>query len=240
MGIERGEAFVLRIRDFAESDLIVTLFTEDWGKRTAIAKGARRVKSRLGGVFDLLNRVEVVFYAKAQLDLVSQGAVISDYPHLKGSLDTVLAALSVGKLLDRLLPLHQQEPAAYTILARMLAQLESGAPHGEQTTIAAMLKLFAVLGHRPQLTACTRCGSRHGPFRFVPARGGVVCLKCGERGIDISRGFALSLNALLDSPLSRAGIVRLGEGELSQAHELIDSYLRELTGPNSGAVPTRE
>jgi len=230
VGIERGEAFVLRIRDFAESDLIVTLFTEEWGKRTAIAKGARGGKSRLGGVFDLLNHVEVVFYAKAQLDLVSQGALISGYPRLKASLNTVLTALAVSKLLDRLLPLHQREPAAYTILVRMLTLLESGTPCGEQTTIAAMLKLFAVLGHRPQLTACTRCGGTRGPFRFVPAMGGIVCAKCGDGGIDINRGLALSLNALIDSPLSRAGIVRLEKDDFSHAHKLVDSYLRELTG----------
>ena len=211
MGIERGEAFVLRVRDFGESDLIVTLFTEDWGKRTAIAKGARRFKSRLGGVFDLLNRVEVVFYAKAQLDLISQGALISGYPHLKGSLETVLTALAASKLLDRLLPPHQQEPAAYTILARLLALLEEGVPQGEQTAVAGMLKLFAVLGHRPHLTACVRCGSVHGPFRFVPAR-------------------ALSLNALIDRPLSRAGIVRLAADDLSLTRKLVDAYLRELVG----------
>lgn len=236
MGIERGEAFVLRVRDFAESDLIVTLFTEEWGKRTAIAKGARRFKSRLGGVFDLLNRVEVVFYAKAQLDLISQGALISEYPCLKGSIDTALKALSVGKLLDRLLPVHQQERAPYTLFVQFLDLLEEGTPRVEQTSVAAMLKIVSVLGHRPQFTACVRCGSTHGPFRFVPARGGVVCTKCEGGGIDISRGLALSLNALIDRPLSRAGIVRMTGEDLVLARRLVDSYLKELVGtPRSGA-----
>ncbi len=230
MGIERGEAFVLRVRDFAESDLIVTLFFEEWGKRTAIAKGARRFKSRLGGVFDLLNQVEVVFYAKAQLDLISQGALISEYPRLKGSMDTALRALSVGKLLDRLLPSHQREQAPYTIFVQFLDLLEEGTPRWEQTAVAAMLKIVSVLGHRPQFTACVRCGSTRGPFHFVPARGGVVCTKCEQRGSDISRGLALSLNALIDRPLTRAGIVRMTKEDLSLARELVDLYVRELIG----------
>lgn len=228
MGIERGEAFVLRVRDFAESDLIVTLFTQEWGKRSAIAKGARKFKSRLGGVFDLLNRVEVVFYAKEKLDLISQGALVCEYPRLKGSLDTVLRALSVGKLLDRLLPVHQQEQAPYILFTQFLDLLEEGTPHVEQTSVAAMLKIVSVLGHRPQFTACVRCGSTHGPFRFVPARGGVVCTKCEGGGIDISRGLALSLNALIDRPLKRAGIVRITGEDLTIARLVIDSYLRQL------------
>ncbi|MCD6495145.1 DNA repair protein RecO [Candidatus Bipolaricaulota bacterium] len=233
MGIERGEAFVLRVRDFAESDLIVTLFTTEWGKRTAIAKGARRFKSRLGGVFDLLNHVEVVFYAKAQLDLISQGALISGYPRLKGSIDTVLAALSVGKLLDRLLPAHQREQAPYMIFEQLLDLLEERVPQWEQTNLAAMLKIVSVLGHRPQFTACVHCGSTRGPFRFVPTRGGIVCTKCEGEGINLSRGLALSLNALIDRPLPRAGIVRMKKEDLSLAHELVDLYLRELAGTTS-------
>ena len=230
MGIKRGEGFVLRVYDFAESDLIVTLFTEEWGKRTAIAKGARRFKSRLGGVFDLLNRVEVVFYAKAKLDLISQGALVREYSHTKGSLDTAMIALSVGKLLDRLLPPHQREQAPYTIFAQFLDLLEEGIPRWEQTAVAAMLKIVSVLGHRPQFTACVRCGSTHGPFRFVPSRGGIVCAKCEQRGIDISKGLALSLNALVDRPLSRAGIVRMTKKDLALSRELIDVYVKELVG----------
>jgi len=236
MGIERGEGFVLRVRDFAESDVIVTLFTEQWGKRTGIAKGARRFKSRLGGVFDLLNRVEVVFYAKAQLDLISQGALISGYPRLKSSLNTVVSALSVGKLLERLLPLHQREDAPYALFAEYLGRMEEGTSPAEQMAVAAMLKIVAVLGHRPQFTACVRCGSTSGPFVFVPERGGVMCTRCKQRGIDISRGLALSLNALIDRPLSRAGIIHLKPDEIALARDMLDAYVRELVGAPHGMM----
>lgn len=230
MAIERGQAYVLRIRDFAESDVIVTLFTKDWGRRTAIAKRARRLNSRMGGVFDLLNLVEVVFYAKEQLDLISQGDLISGYPLLKNSLKSTLTALDSCKLLDQLVPLHQQEPAAYTIFAQLLALLEAGQQPPEQTGIAAQLKLLSVLGHRPQLTACVRCGRTLGPFRFMPARGGIVCDKCAKEGLSISRGLGLSLNTLIDNPLERAGIVRLKDQDLTRAHQMINLYRAHITG----------
>ena len=97
MALLQGEGFVLKIRDFAEADLLVTLFTNQWGKRNAIAKGAKRLNSRLGGVFDLLNYVEFVFYEKPRLDLVSQGALRHGYPELKSELDRVTVALRVGQ-----------------------------------------------------------------------------------------------------------------------------------------------
>jgi DNA repair protein RecO (recombination protein O) len=183
----------------------------------------------MGGVFDLLNQVEIVFYAKEQLELISQGDLIASYPHLKSSLQLTLTALNSCKLLDQLLPLHQQEPAAYTIFAQLLVLLEAGQPP-EQTGLAAELKLLSVLGHRPQLSACVRCGSTHGTFRFAPAVGGVLCEKCAKEGLSVNRGLGLSLNTLIDNPLERAGIVRLKDHDVQLAHQLIDLYIEHITG----------
>ncbi|MBU0502515.1 MAG: recombination protein O N-terminal domain-containing protein, partial [Candidatus Margulisbacteria bacterium] len=42
-------AISIKTAPFAEADKLVTLFTERYGKVKAIAKGARRIPSRLGG-----------------------------------------------------------------------------------------------------------------------------------------------------------------------------------------------
>lgn len=233
MGLVRGRGYVLRIRDFAEADLIVTLFTEQWGKRAAIAKGARRFNSRLGGVFDLLNRVEVVFYEKPRLDLVSQGDLLDGFPRLKSDLARLTAALATGRLLDRLLPLHQREERIYPLFSRFLDLLEEGEVPTEQLHLATTLKLLSSLGHRPQLKGCTRCGTRSGPFFFVYAAGGILCRTCSpETGIPITRGLALSLHSLSSRPLERTGVVRLSPEDIRKAHVLLNGYIDYLaTGP---------
>jgi len=224
---------VLRIRDFAESDLIVTLFTEQWGKRTAIAKRARRLDSRLGAVFDLLNRVEIVFYPKARLDLVSQGSLLQGFPHLKGDLNVVVAALLVGRLLDRLLPFHQPEERVYSLFGRFLDLLEAGDHSVDRLRLSVTLKMLAFLGHRPRLTSCVRCGSESGPFLFASECGGVLCRTCARReGIKISRGLALSLDAFLRLPLERVNVTHLCPEDIRVAVKIIDGYVDHLaSGP---------
>ncbi len=234
MGLLRADGFVLRIRDFAESDLIVTLFTEQWGKRTAIAKRARRLNSRLGGVFDLLNRVEVVFYPKSRLDLVSQGALLQGFPHLKGDLNVVAAALSVGRLLDRLLPFHQPEERVYSLFGRFLDLLEAGDHSVDRLRLSVTLKLLAFLGHRPRLAGCVRCGSESGPFLFASECGGVLCRACTRReeGIKISRSLALSLDAFLRLPLERVNVIHLCPEDIRVAVKVVDGYVDHLaSGP---------
>ncbi len=228
MGLLRGDGIVLRIRDFAESDLIVSLFTERWGKRTAIAKGARRHDSRLGGVFDLLNQVEVVFYPRPRLDLVSQGTLLEGFSKLKRDLSTVSAALSVGFLLDRLISLHQPEGQAYALFRRFLTLLENGLPP-ERLRLSVTLKLVALLGHRPRFVSCIGCGEREGPFLFVSRRGGVLCQRCSRgEGIKISHSLALTLDFFLRLPLERAGVIRLTQEESQLAIEVTEDYVNHL------------
>ena len=228
MGLVCENGFVLRIRDFAESDLIVTLFAQRLGKRTAIAKGARRLDSRLGGVFDLLNRVEVVFYQRSRLDLVSQGALVEGFSKLKSDLETVSAALSVASLLDRLLSPHQPEERAYALFGSFLGLLEDGGP-ASCLRLSVVLKLLTLLGHRPRLGACSRCGAKEGPFVFVSQRGGILCADCSQQeGTPISRGVALALDFLLRHPLERAGVIRLSPEEEHLAAEVVDGYVHHL------------
>ncbi len=42
MSSEKATAIVLRVVEFSETSCVVTLFTEDFGKVGALAKGARR------------------------------------------------------------------------------------------------------------------------------------------------------------------------------------------------------
>ncbi len=228
MGLERGEGFVLRTREFAEADIIVTLFLRGYGKRTAIAKGARRLNSRLGGVFDLLNRVEIVFYPRDRLDLVSQGTLLDGYDSLKRDLTVVNSALSVARLLDRLLPPHQEEAAPYRLFERFLSELAKG--RSDKLRIAVELKLLSLLGHRPHLRACLRCGDRKGPFRFLPTRGGLLCRSCaGEEGIPVETGLARALDWLLYRPIEKSGVVSLSEEETKQADALLKEYVDLLS-----------
>ena len=57
----RTRAIVLRTRAHGESDKIVTFLTQDWGKITGIAKGAKRSRRRFVNVLELFTHVALRF-----------------------------------------------------------------------------------------------------------------------------------------------------------------------------------
>ena len=70
----QADAIVLRRLDYGEADRIVTLLTREHGKLAAIAKGARRGKSRVSGSLDLFERSTMMLAKGRNLDVVAQVA----------------------------------------------------------------------------------------------------------------------------------------------------------------------
>ena len=54
MSSEKASALVLKLVDFSETSLVVTLFTREFGKVQALAKGGRRPKGPFESALDLL------------------------------------------------------------------------------------------------------------------------------------------------------------------------------------------
>ncbi len=98
---ENALALVVRGTDWSETSRIVTLFTREFGKVRALAKGGRRLRSNFEQAFDLLTVCRIVFLRKAHggLDLLTEAQVAERFPHLR----TDLHALNVGYYVAELL-----------------------------------------------------------------------------------------------------------------------------------------
>ena len=73
------KAVVLKARALGEADRLLTLFTESQGRLSAVARGARRPKSRIGGSLDVLNFVEVSLSPGRTFDHLNECVVIDGF-----------------------------------------------------------------------------------------------------------------------------------------------------------------
>ena len=111
-GSFKTEAIVLRSIRYGEADRVLHLYTADRGRVGAVAKGVRRVKSRLGGRLEPLSRVRLVMHqGRGELCTISQ----ADTVHAHAGLREHRAALERGaqacEAVLRLLDSDRAEPA---------------------------------------------------------------------------------------------------------------------------------
>jgi DNA repair protein RecO (recombination protein O) len=98
---EKAIALVVRGSDWSETSRIVTLFTREFGRIRALAKGGRRLKSNFEVGFDLLTVCRVVFIRKASggLDLLTEAHMAETFPALRTNLPSLYAGYYVAELL---------------------------------------------------------------------------------------------------------------------------------------------
>ncbi len=82
----RVEAVVLRHSDWGEADRLLTLYTRERGKVRAIAKGARRIRSRKAGHLEPFTRVTLQLAKGRDLLIVTQADTLDAYLPLGANL----------------------------------------------------------------------------------------------------------------------------------------------------------
>lgn len=177
----RVEAVVLRHADWGEADRLLTLYTRERGKLRAIAKGARRIRSRKAGHIEPFTRATLQLARGRDLFIVTQADTLEPYLALGEDLVRTGQAAYVVELLDCFA--YEDEggnPDLFRLLTATLARIASE-PDPWLALRYYEVRLLDLLGFRPHLFECANCGEEVRPVDqfFSPAAGGVLCPKCG-------------------------------------------------------------
>lgn len=213
-GSVKTEGIVLRSIRFGEADRILHLYTTERGRVNAIAKGARRPRSRFGGRLEPCFRLDLVLHeGRSDLLTVTSVSTVDGYPRLRSDGEAIGAAARACDAVLRLLDSVEPNRAAYNLLCRYLAMLdgragggseEAGAPGASShaAALAFRIKLALTAGFAPELASCARCGEAEGIRAFSGAAGGVVCAGCEGGGFPFTREAHEFMVAALGRPLA--------------------------------------
>ena len=104
MSSEKTIAIVIRLVEFSESSYVATLFSEDFGKITGMAKGARRLKSAFENALDLLAISRVVFIRKSSgaMDLLTEAKLERPFRAASRDLDSSVCGVLRGRATERI------------------------------------------------------------------------------------------------------------------------------------------
>ena len=186
----KTEAIVLRSIRYGEADRILHLYSKTRGRIGAIAKGARKPKSRFGGRLEPFFRLDLVLHeGRGDLMTVTSATTVDGYPRLRSSGAALTAGARACDAVLRLLDSAEPNPPAYNLLCRYLALLDDSGEDRATSLEAALsfrLKLALVAGFAPELAACADCGDAEHLAGFSGAAGGVVCAGCEAGSFPLS------------------------------------------------------
>ena len=176
------EAVVLRHSNWGEADRLLSLFTREGGKLRAIAKGARKIRSRKAGHLEPFTRVRLMLAHGREFWIVTQAETVDAYLPLREDLLRTAYGAYVLELLDRFTYDEGENRSLYALLVDTLGRVSS-----LEDPFLAMryyeIRMLDLTGFRPNLFECVSGGEeiRAEAQYFDAQQGGVICPKCAVK-----------------------------------------------------------
>lgn len=229
------DALVLNCIEHGEADVIVTLFCQDVGRLSAIAKGAKKSRKRFVNKLELFSFLHITYQQKANRSLafLIEADLHTGFLQLRHDLQLYSIASVIREFLLQGIRENEPDPAIFRLSLWALHNLDRQ-QHPLTVLCMFLIRFYAHLGYRPDLTTCARCKSPvtgYSQYSFDTAGGRIVCLTCAPhfaQGIALSPGTIKILRTIQDQPVERLHRLKMSGGALNQAVSLLQSYGNQL------------
>ncbi|MBD2603035.1 DNA repair protein RecO [Scytonema hofmannii FACHB-248] len=183
----------LKTQAFGEADRLVTILTREFGLIRAIAPGARKHKSSLGGRSGMFVVNELLIAQGRSLDKITQAETIKTYPGLGKDLAKLAASQYLAEIVLCQALSEQPQEELYELLNEHLGRLEAIPTTKVKNIFAhlahAVFHLLANSGLTPQVQVCCLTQSPLTPdfsdpnpqVGFSVSSGGIISLQALER-----------------------------------------------------------
>jgi len=167
--------------NYGEVDRILTILTRDQGKIKAIAKGSRKILSKLGGSLEPFCLTNYIFHEGKRFYIVTSAVVTKHFENIHTDIDKTAKAFYIGELLDKFLEEKQNHPEIFELFAKYLEGLENADDPILIPIFSA--KILEELGFKPVTQSCLHCQNKLVPEQnyWDDIEGGVICPSCHDK-----------------------------------------------------------
>ncbi len=227
----KTEGIVLKSMEYEEADKIVTIYTKDYGKITAIAKGVRKTKSKFGSSLEILTHSNFLIYKGRNIDIVSQTEILESFFSTSKEVIKFAFAVNCVEVVNRLTEEREINIGLFNLLKEVLHYLkESNDP--KLQTLSFKWQTISILGYRPSLNHCCRCNKSvedQKEMYFNIKEGGLVCNNCiakdKEGCVKVSLYFNKLLRKILITPLSIISNATIPDKKMKELEKITDLYI---------------
>lgn len=177
----RTKALILGKREFREADRFFTLFTKDYGKVEALAKGERKIESKLRGGLELFYFSEISFIQGRYWKTLVDASLDNNFSSIREELPKLKTASLIGREVATLVRGQEQDEQLWKLLLETFKRLNKSS-RIFLTYQYFFWRFVNHLGYRPQLYNCVNCNKQLNPdrLRFSANQGGLICRNCKE------------------------------------------------------------
>lgn len=222
--IVHTEAIVFRTVDFKESSRIVTLFTREQGKLAVMVHGARKPKGKFGGLMEVGNLLEVVYYYKStrSVQTLSEASYLEKTLQLRTDFRKMAIMTSAVELINQLLHEGEVNEPIYRRTRNFLLWLDRTDRNPQAVFPYLQLRLAGDMGLGIRLLP-----GGEGQTHYLTLESGEISTESDSRhAYKLTQNQLLYVRHALEEESGRLFQVDFDNGELKALIQLMDRYLQ--------------
>ncbi|WP_102400162.1 DNA repair protein RecO [Haloimpatiens massiliensis] len=229
MSTYKTKAIILKTQDYKENDKIIWLFTEKIGKISAIAKGAKKNKSKFLSSTLPFCFGEFVIYRGKSMYLINEVQIIHSFGEFLNDLEMLTYASYLNELIDIALleeesnrELFRQVVTAYYLMKNKVGDVEI-------LVRAFEIKLLSFTGYGLNFQNCCICGKKISSSNYINfSYGGGVCSECNKQnGVTLTNTAYNVLKILSNFPLEKVHRVSVKEDTKKELYKILYGFILE-------------
>lgn len=228
--IYKTNGIIIRRTNLNEADRIVTIFSKDYGKIRIIAKGVRKINSKIAGNLEPFCLSSLNIAEGKNLDVVTSALIEKCYFNIRNDLKATGFVQYFGELIDKLTEDNDPHPEIYFLLDEVLDNLNS--INSELLIPYFEWNLLSALGYSPELHRCVHCRKNiieSEKIYFNFDRGGLICKACNKGDLAISANAIKMLRLLLKHQINILSKIELDRKTFTEIKETTRKYLTHIS-----------
>ncbi|WP_018931599.1 DNA repair protein RecO [Gracilibacillus lacisalsi] len=229
---EKVEGFILKTQDYGETHKIVTILTPTLGKVGAIARGAKKTKSRMAAITQPFIHGSFLIQPGSSLATIQQGEVITSFRKIREDIFKTAYTSYLAELTDKLVDAKKYNPFIYKQLLHTIERIDDD-KDPEILTMIYEWKMYKEAGFAPVVTQCVSCGNPQDLKVFSISNGGLLCRNCmrlDENAISIPEKVAKLMALFAWVEVEQIGNISVKTENKMILQRIMDQYYEEHGG----------
>lgn len=233
MSYLKTTGIVIREVNTGEADKIVTIFSRHRGKISALAKGARRPKSKLVAGTQLLSYSDYVLFSGRDLYSVNTVEVVEPFYEIRNDMVRLTYAAHFVDILNDILQENQPATKVLRLFLNSLHMLAKTDKSPELIARIFELRFLSIMGYAPYVRGCMICGREESDevaFSFHKCGficSGDTCVTNDRFAVELSAGAARAIHHIVHARIDELFSFNLSPGVLEELGRVSRRYLRE-------------
>lgn len=230
----KTRGMVVREIEVGDYDKLLTVITEDLGKISVSAKGARRSGNRFSAGTQVFSYCEWVLYKGKNTYILNSCDIITSFYEIRKDVSLLAYSAHMLDILQDTTYENQPAKEPLTLLLYALNALSRQNRDPELIVRVFSLKLIQIMGFSPSLNGCCLCGTKKtDEIYFSFDRCGFICEDCrkqSDNALKIKPGAAKALIYVICAEIKESFSFNLSNDVLKSFSEIVDKYLDNCLG----------